>query len=431
MQRLGELDRVVDAAVQAKAPDRVVDVRCVARKEHSALAEGFRQALVHELGAPVREELTRMIRVQFRHPPEYRALGNRLLVRLVFPGRNHRAPAPLQIVAHDLEEVGPLLRIGDVAARAATQHRLEVEQGREHQEALGPGVAFEFDVEAFAHGAAPAVAADHVVEDVPFRALGRDAGAFRVLGEVGHARSEPKLDVRHRGKPSQAQLAQFVLLGLHDERVRSFVAQHLVIELRDERLRRAVPELEVPRDKAQRLEFLEKPELGEHLEGGRVRGRGSRAVVDFALRLEERNLHALRGAGDRRDDAHRARADDADPHRHATRGQCVPACPPGAGSASTAAPFEWSSASSTYIAGTTKSVNSVPMATPVAITSPMLKRLTAPAPLAIRSGTTPSTIAPVVIRIGRSRIPAAVSTASRLDWTLRYSFLLNSTRRMT
>src|SRR5258705_1793438 len=430
MQRVGELDRVVDAAVQAQPPDRIVDVRRVARKEHSALAEGLRHALVHAIDVPVRHEFHRMIPVQFPQPPEYRALGKRLLVRLVFPGRKHRAPAPLQIVAHDLEEVGPLLRVGDVAARAATQRRLEVEQAREHQEALGPGVAFEFDVEALAHGAAPAVAADHVVEDVPLRTLGRDAGASRVLGEVGHARSEPKLDVRHRCKPSQAELAQLVLLGLHDERVRSFVAQHLVIELRDDRLRRAVPELEVPRDKAQRLEFLEKPELGEHLESGRVRGRGSRAAVDFALRLEERNLHALRGAGDRRDDAHRARADDADPHRHATRGQPVPACPPRPGSAPTAAPFEWSSASSTYIAGTTKSVNSVPMATPGAITSPMLKRLTAPAPLAIRRGTTPSTIAPVVIRIGRSRIPAAFSTASRFDKPCFCRLLANSTIRI-
>ena len=50
----------------------------------------------------------------------------------------------------------------------------------------------------------------------------------------------------------------------------------------------------------------------------------------------------------------------------------------------------------------------------------MLKRDTAPAPLAISSGTTPSTIAAVVIRIGRSRMPAAVSIASRL----RLAFLL-------
>ena len=45
-----------------------------------------------------------------------------------------------------------------------------------------------------------------------------------------------------------------------------------------------------------------------------------------------------------------------------------------------------------------------PDASPLAITSPMLKRETAPAPLATISGTTPSTMAAVVIRIGRNRI---------------------------
>src|SRR5258707_1042316 len=76
MQRVGELDRVVDAAVQAQAPDRIVDVGRVAREEHSALAEGFRHALVHAIDVPVRDELHRMIHVQFPQPPEYRALGN-------------------------------------------------------------------------------------------------------------------------------------------------------------------------------------------------------------------------------------------------------------------------------------------------------------------------------------------------------------------
>ena len=67
-----------------------------------------------------------------------------------------------------------------------------------------------------------------------------------------------------------------------------------------------------------------------------------------------------------------------------------------------------------YIAGTTKSVKSVPIASPVAMTSPMLKRLTAPAPLAVISGMTPNTMAPVVIRIGRRRNPAACLMASSL-----------------
>jgi len=53
------------------------------------------------------------------------------------------------------------------------------------------------------------------------------------------------------------------------------------------------------------------------------------------------------------------------------------------------------------MAGTTNSVNSVPIASPLVITRPILKRETAPAPVARIKGITPKTIAAVVIRIGR------------------------------
>jgi hypothetical protein len=59
-----------------------------------------------------------------------------------------------------------------------------------------------------------------------------------------------------------------------------------------------------------------------------------------------------------------------------------------------------------YIAGTTKSVNSVPIESPVKITSPIALRPAAPAPEAITSDSTPGTVAAVDIRIGRSRTPA-------------------------
>jgi len=50
-------------------------------------------------------------------------------------------------------------------------------------------------------------------------------------------------------------------------------------------------------------------------------------------------------------------------------------------------------------------MNSVPIESPVAITRPMPNRDTAPAPVAVISGTTPSIIAAVVIRIGHGRMP--------------------------
>ena len=52
---------------------------------------------------------------------------------------------------------------------------------------------------------------------------------------------------------------------------------------------------------------------------------------------------------------------------------------------------------------------------PAKMTMPMSTRVTAPAPEATISGTMPTTIAAVVIRIGRRRTPAASSIASRRE----------------
>src|SRR5205814_7847351 len=127
VQRFGELHRVVDAAVQAEASDRDVDVRRVAREEHPSLAERLRDALMHPVDVPVREELHRMLLAELSQPPSHRALGEGLVVSLVLPGGKHRPPAPVEAVAHDLEEIGPFLGVGKVAARAATESSLEIE----------------------------------------------------------------------------------------------------------------------------------------------------------------------------------------------------------------------------------------------------------------------------------------------------------------
>ncbi len=64
--------------------------------------------------------------------------------------------------------------------------------------------------------------------------------------------------------------------------------------------------------------------------------------------------------------------------------------------------------------GSTNRVKSVPTVMPATITIAIEKRLAAPAPLANISGMRPATMAAVVIRIGRRRRPAAISTASSL-----------------
>ena len=57
----------------------------------------------------------------------------------------------------------------------------------------------------------------------------------------------------------------------------------------------------------------------------------------------------------------------------------------------------------------------MPIAMPKKIVRPMVKRDCAPAPVARIGGTMPTTIAAVVIRIGRRRIDAASTIASRRE----------------
>ena len=61
--------------------------------------------------------------------------------------------------------------------------------------------------------------------------------------------------------------------------------------------------------------------------------------------------------------------------------------------------------------GTMKRVNTVPMIMPVTSTMPMLLRAPAPGPVARTRGKWPTTVATLVMRTGRSRVPAASMTA--------------------
>ena len=61
---------------------------------------------------------------------------------------------------------------------------------------------------------------------------------------------------------------------------------------------------------------------------------------------------------------------------------------------------------------------------PAAMTRPIEKRALAPAPDAMISGTTPSTMAAVVIRIGRSRTRAASTIASRFGQAVLLALLV-------
>ena len=72
----------------------------------------------------------------------------------------------------------------------------------------------------------------------------------------------------------------------------------------------------------------------------------------------------------------------------------------------------------------------VPMIMPLTSMMPMLLRAPAPGPVASTSGKWPTTVAAVVIRIGRSRVPAASMTAASLSLPVSCRWFANSTIRM-
>src|SRR5919108_4699560 len=117
----------MDPGVESEAADRVIDVRSVAAKENASASKLLGDTLVHVVEIEMQIIALRLRDVD---PPEagpYRGVGERFLVALVLTRVVHRAPAALQVVAGDLEEVGPFLRIGHVVAIAAVERGCEIE----------------------------------------------------------------------------------------------------------------------------------------------------------------------------------------------------------------------------------------------------------------------------------------------------------------
>src|SRR5690606_5428442 len=86
---------------------------------------------------------------------------------------------------------------------------------------------------------------------------------------------------------------------------------------------------------------------------------------------------------------------------------------PGAAWPDAARPEGWRAfATRVEATGTTSKVNSVPSISPPTRTQPICWRDSAPAPCETASGSVPSTMAPVVMRMGRSRSTLASTTAS-------------------
>src|SRR6516162_2676334 len=160
---VGEIDRVVDAAVHAHAADRVVDVGAVAGEQRAALVEGRGDALVDGVERVIGNVVVAALVVDALEAALDAGHAQRSLVALVLRHRKHAAPDTGRALALDLEQIDPLVGIGEVVARAvALPGFAEIEAGADLDEALGPGEAFEGDVGEPAHGARAAVGADQI-----------------------------------------------------------------------------------------------------------------------------------------------------------------------------------------------------------------------------------------------------------------------------
>ena len=225
-------------------------------------------------------------------------------------------------VADDLEQIEPLVGIGEIVAGAETPAgRAEIETGGDLDETLGPGEALELDVGLAPHGAAAAIGADGVApaQRLGF-AAGIDHGDVDVVGALHEARhlggeadlGDPApLDTRLR-RPHQ-----LVLLPLHHERVRHFALEQIEVEHGDELAAHAVAEVEDRRLQSAagvvRKGFVLEPELGQHFDGRRVNGGGALILGRLGLALQQRDRNALLDQCERRHRAHRPGAD----HDHA------------------------------------------------------------------------------------------------------------------
>src|SRR5262249_39655399 len=129
-------------------------------------------ALVHLVEIAVRDRIAPARGKERLQPALHRVLVERLRIALVETGRKYHAPEAPAVVARDLEQGAPFVRIGAIVARAAPEVRAEIERRREHQEALRMGIAFERDAERLAHRRTSAIGADQIRSGEPPRPRG-------------------------------------------------------------------------------------------------------------------------------------------------------------------------------------------------------------------------------------------------------------------
>src|ERR1700719_4364594 len=148
----------MDAAVHAHAADRVVDVGAVAGKQHAAFVEGRGDALVHGVERVIGNFVFSALLMDALQAALDAGHAQRRLVGLLFRHRENAAPDAGRAFAFDLEQIDPLVGIGEIIARAiALAGGAKIKTGADLDEALGPSEALERDAGETPHRARAAV----------------------------------------------------------------------------------------------------------------------------------------------------------------------------------------------------------------------------------------------------------------------------------
>src|SRR3984957_14759459 len=153
----------MDTAVHAHAADRIVDVGAVAGEQHAAFVEGRGDALVHGVERVIGNFVIAALLVDALQAALDAGHAQRRFVGLLFRHRKHAAPDAGRAFAFDLEQIDPLVGVGEIIPRAiALAGGAEIKAGADLDEAFGPGEAFEGDVGEAPHRAGAAIAADQI-----------------------------------------------------------------------------------------------------------------------------------------------------------------------------------------------------------------------------------------------------------------------------
>ena len=265
-QLFRQIGRILDAAVEAHAADRIVDVGGVAGQQHAAFAERLSDALVRHVKIAMHDVVGARRREKRLNARLHAGVAHDVGFRLLGAGGEHRAPQAGRTVGGHLEAVAPGAGVGEIAAVTKPPLGLEIIRRRQDNKALGPGEAFEWNFALLAHDAAAAVGANEIAAGMRLNTV-RPArlGHDRTFGLLypDNLVAEKHLDIQELAEPTEDQLGGLELFALHHIRISRVVLEQRVIELRDQFAARPVPELEDRRNQTGSRHVLREPIDGE------------------------------------------------------------------------------------------------------------------------------------------------------------------------